>query len=332
MSTTTTPTQSRPQTPTSIPTAEERQKAASFPLLTYPARVPSPVFIPIAVKNARTRESSQQSAVHAAMVAQAAIIFNIPPGEAIQAFAQKSPDGTKMTTPSKTPTETFVTGEGTTSSAPLPVPPRLEYTPSPCDIPVPKSPRYAPRSPSPDPIATGEIVCLSESPNSPKPYVHPGGDWVVNCTDDGRVAHDVTIQVVGGGGEETVTAPFIQYDFDTDNPELLTTLGRNCKVDSRFLHARPQPYNSAPFTRQQRSFFLGREHHTPLVDQALDRERDVSLRAEVQRYRRFINRQHQLARQLAELKHEFDKVRGTIEDSIDHLAQADHLEKCQKFT
>jgi hypothetical protein len=287
-----------------------------FPSLAYPSRQATPDLI----REGRKIESRRQSTVHAAMIAQAAGHFEIGVGEAIRAFSKSAPDHTPSIQGHVSPPAR------PSSTPPLPVPPRTEADLH--EIPPQTPPVYAPKSPSPDPVESGEIQILPGSPQLPKPYLHPGEDWEVNA--DERYPgprHHVTVPVYGGGGEEVVVAPFIKYDFNMDCPELLITLGRNCPVHSRPLRASPQPQYETkpapPLTQRQKYLFLGREHHSILVDEALRKEKDVTLRAEVQRFRNNINRTHELAADIAELKARFDETREIVEYSARALADAD---------
>jgi hypothetical protein len=90
-------------------------------------------------------------------------------------------------------------------------------------------PTYQPHSPTPEALEPGEV---RQSSGPEQLYVHPGPGWTTNLTEDG-VRHDITIPV---GAEGVERAPFIQYDFDTDSPELLTTHSTGCPVYSQFLH------------------------------------------------------------------------------------------------
>jgi hypothetical protein len=143
---------------------------------------------------------------------------------------------------------------------------------------------------------------------------------MLNFAEEGRPLFDVTVP---GGPEELEIAPFIQYDFDTDSPELLTTLGRRCPTYSIPLHAKHRPYPLPIFTRKERLLFHDRESFAPLVDQALDHERDISLRAEVQRYRAYTRRSRGMALRLAAMKEEYDETRRVAQQSIERLAAAD---------
>jgi hypothetical protein len=97
---------------------------------------------------------------------------------------------------------------------------------------------------------------------------------------NGRL-HNISVPV---GAEGLETAPFIRYDFDTDSPELLATHGRGCSVHSSFLHARPKPYELPTLTKKERFLFRMDEPFSPLLDQAVELEDDITLRAEVHRH------------------------------------------------
>ena len=118
-------------------------------------------------------------------------------------------------------------------------------------------------------------------------------------------------------------APFVRYDFDTDSPELLATLGRGCGVHSTILRARKAPYPTPVFTRKERYLFHPQEPFSPIVSKAVDGLRDVTLRAEVHRYRRFTRRAERLRRQLGDLRQESEEAARTAYQSQERLAEAD---------
>jgi hypothetical protein len=97
-----------------------------------------------------------------------------------------------------------------------------------------------------------EIVQIEDlepsAPGTPRPYVHPRGEWMTNLGDD-RPIHDVMMRTEKDG-EELELPLFFRYNFNTDNSKLLITFGCNCRISSRPLRARPQPYPIQPFTRQ----------------------------------------------------------------------------------
>jgi hypothetical protein len=69
--------------------------------------------------------------------------------------------------------------------------------------------------------------------------------------------------------------------------------------------------------------FYDRECFTPLVNEALRMDGDVTLQAEVVRYRRAIAEVHSLASQLVSLKRKFDDVTWEVQNSGKRLAMAD---------
>ena len=69
----------------------------------------------------------------------------------------------------------------------------------------------------------------------------------------------------------------------------------------------------------------------PLVDQALDLERDVTLRAEVQHYRHNIKTSQEISLWLAMLKEEYNNIRAMVHQSTKRLMAADvatHIMGC----
>ena len=181
----------------------------------------------------------------------------------------------------------------------------------------PDSPVYVPWSSTPDPPS-----------NSPQPYTHLEGDWIVNLNYLNRRQHDVMILI---GLEDKEAAPFFCYDFNTGFPEILMTRGQNCHVYVRFLHTRPWPYPCKALTRKQRLLFQPQEHHTPLIDWALNLEKDVTLRAEVQHYRYNIKTSREISLQLAMLKEEYNNTWVMVHQSAKRLAAANaaaHIMGC----
>ena len=118
-------------------------------------------------------------------------------------------------------------------------------------------------------------------------------------------------------------APFVRYDFDTDSPELLATLGRGCGVHSTMLQARKAPYPTLVFTKKERYLFHPQESFSPIVSKAVDELRDVTLRAKVHRYRRFTRRAERMYRQLGDLRQKCEEATWTAYQSQERLAEAD---------
>jgi len=133
ISTTTTNESTRVNSP-----IDERTSVAGFPYLGYPPHVSTPVLRRTIINAtqlqaeaaaeaiitdserwgmpvARQQERMGQAAVHAAMIVQSALIFDVPISQAIRMFAPRSPP-TSINTLSRTPTDT-------PSPEPLPIPP-----------------------------------------------------------------------------------------------------------------------------------------------------------------------------------------------------------------
>jgi hypothetical protein len=175
----------------------------------------------------------------------------------------------------------------------------------------PDSSVYTPRTPSPD------LPELWGDENVPPRPTHPGPGWIPNTSnEEGEILHDVEIPSPQGMGP----AQWVQYDFDTDSPELLVTMGWGHSIHSSPLRARPRPYPIAPLTKKERFLFHMEQVFTLLVDTALDRERDVGLRAEVQRYRRMTQHARSLTYCLADLKAEYNEARTEAHESATRLA------------
>jgi hypothetical protein len=110
-------------------------------------------------------------------------------------------------------------------------------------------------------------------------------------------------------------------------PEVLATRGRNCPVYSTPLRARPKPYDRPFFTCKQQFTFTDLEDFSPVVDQALRMEGDISLTAEVQRYRFQNHYANRLADRIVRLKADLADARWEIRDSARTLAKADAYER-----
>jgi hypothetical protein len=72
------------------------------------------------------------------------------------------------------------------------------------------------------------------------------------------------------------------------------------------LHAQPHLYLKPLLTQKEEFLFHDRECFTPLVNEALHMDGDVTLRAKVIRYQRAITEVHSLANQLVSLKRKFN--------------------------
>ena len=130
-----------------------------------------------------------------------------------------------------------------------------------------------------------EVVAEAVEEVQPQPGVLPGPEWFHNFEDPGyrffKLMPDPT--------EQLHIAPFVRVDLMIPSPQLLMTNGRNCPVHSRPIHARPEETPHAAYDRRQNFLFHGRQLHTPAVDWAVEQEDDITLTAEVKRYRRLTN-------------------------------------------
>ena len=277
-----------------------------LPILRYPQRVSTPVLqemvtplaVELALKGARIQEWAMQAAVHAAMVAQAVeLLEGATVSRCIQAFKAEPP-----TIPSYAAEELH-----TLEEAPLPIPPRTESPEPLIDETSSTLPPYSPSYHVYTPPTTP-----SNDPRPPaQPYEHPGHDWIPNG-EVGNPLHDVQIPV---GTGERIIAPFVRYDYDTDSPKLLATLGRGCPVHSTFLYARPVVERVSLFTRKERYLFQPDETFTPITQAAIDRLGDATLKAETIRYQRFTRRTRRIARQLGEMREEYEQARELAHES-----------------
>ena len=163
------------------------------------------------------------------------------------------------------------------------------------------------------------------SPTGSQPGVNPGPGWQLNSRDGGP-RPEVLIPDENHG---TQIAPYILYDMDTESPEILATRGRGCTVHSRPLRACADPYPRPVFTRKQEFLFSRDEAFTPLVDRALQLEGDLTLIAEVQRYRGAQSRTQRYAARIASLKKDLDDARCDIRDSARHLARANAVNRLE---
>jgi hypothetical protein len=283
------------------------------------------------------RRQARRAAAHAAMIALAAEAFSCSITEAINSFAEQSPEQGSSPNPLALTDAMLAFSD---SPEPIPIPPRTG---------TPDSLAYMPRTPTPEPppqyihvpryedipvpfqldltshieaVHVGEEERQMPMPEGQQPGVNPGSGWILNSRDGGPQP-DITIPDGNGG---TQIAPFVQYDMEAGCPEVLATRGQNCTIHSTPLRARPKPYDRPHFTRKQQFTFMDLEPFSPLVDQALRKEDDISLTAEVQRYRFQNHYADRLADRIARLKLDLADARWEIRDSARTLAKANAYE------
>jgi len=275
------------------------------------------------------------------MIALAAEAFNCPIGQAITSFAERSPE--RGNSPNPLSLADIAIGTSLSPSPePIPIPPRTN---------TPDLLAYMPRTPTPEPPPTYvrapdyedvpvpfqlelgghiEAVHIGEEeerqtpmPEGQQPGVNPGMGWILNGRDTGPCPNFIIPD--GSGGEQI--APYIQYDMQPGCPEVSATRGRNCTVHSTPLRAKPKPYDRPFPTRKQQFTFTDLEGFSPVVDQALRKEDDISLTAEVQRYRFQNHYANRLADRISRLKVDLADARWEICDSARALAKADAYER-----
>ena len=89
------------------------------------------------------------------------------------------------------------------------------------------------------------------------------------------------------------------------------------------LRARKALYPTPVFTKKERYLFYPQESFSPIVSKTVDELRDVTLRAEVHRYRRFTQRAERMYRQLGDLRRECEEAAQVAYQSQERLAEAD---------
>jgi hypothetical protein len=269
---------------------------------------------------------AHRAAEHASMIAQAADLFGINVSETLEHFGRTSPSRGHSPVPPQDPAPPRIRAT-LSNPIPIPIPPPNEDLPM---LPDSQSPPYVPQTPegSPLPLYTRNLSppptneeeestaegLTTPTPDEPHPGVHPGVGWCVNNR------HLDVLLDNGRGGLEI--APFIQYDLDDSDPEVLGTRGRGCVVRAFPLHARPDPFPRRVFTRKEEFSFWENETFTPLVDTAIAAEADVTLHAEVIHYRASVRREQRLADRLSQLRNEFIETRADTRASARRLSQA----------
>jgi hypothetical protein len=286
------------------------------PLLEWPERVPTPVLQAATdhyntdYQTARRREDGYRAATHAAMIAQSTLAFN----QGIRTVVNTFDHGEPRETQSPTPSEPYI--PRTPSPEPLPVPPRTA-TPFPDDL--------APDNEDTEPLPnyadepSRYTTQRSSSPAISGDTAISQGHWINNLLEDGPL-HEVVVPNGQGG---VVTASLISYDFDTDSPEILARRHSHATTYSYPLHTRPKPYRCRRFLKREHHLFDPTARHADLLIHAVRKEDNVTLQAEVHRYRAKYVESRQKARRLAILKKEYNDDRRMMNESMIRLAQAD---------
>jgi hypothetical protein len=190
-----------------------------------------------AVVNSKT--DTKTAAQHAAMIAQACGIFGIPLSTTLKKFSKENP---------------LVGRNGDevhAVNAATPILPILPFNPQPIPKPVCHDLHIAaeqllqqichvgcgvsPISEIDDPAVVmavddlvSDLIKRGRTPtrNGPLVGVHPGPGWIPNTNHHNITTFD---------GAARVPVPFVQYDFSSPFPKILSTRGRGCTVETRDL-------------------------------------------------------------------------------------------------
>jgi hypothetical protein len=170
-----------------------------------------------------------------------------------------------------------------------------------------------PGSPPPD---FSYCPCMPTPEIVEEPRVIPGDDWLRNIK---GLAPRHSYSIPGLGGR-MVEAPFYRYDFLPDYLELLLLRGCNCPSHSHPLRAREDPYPRRVLMSKEAYTFFPGETFTPMVDFAVQQERDEILHTEVQHFQNTHDRVRDLAKDLANLQKLYNDTRWEEHNSLCTLA------------
>ena len=283
------------------------------------------------------RNSLWLAQAHAAMIGHFTTTFNAPITEVLENFGSDPSIVSNVFNSTTTPT-----------SAASPVPLMIPPMPSPI---LPNREPITPTSPvphyiSPPPYLTtpsdhfdvasipshpltpmlehvlaaieAEVVAEAVEDTQPQPGMLPGPEWFCNFEDPGyrffKLIPDPT-------GQLHIT-PFVRVDLMAENPQLLMTNSRNCHIHSHPLHARPEETPHAAYDRQQNFLFNRRQIHTPAMDWAIEQEDDITLTAEVRRYRRLSNQAWDIMMRIAAMRNRLHDTQVDLMVSSHSLSHA----------
>ena len=180
----------------------------------------------------------------------------------------------------------------TPSPNPLPIPPRLTEEGLVSSL-EPLDTETAVASPTPSVLEIPAPEPIDES--------HPGEGWQPNICREG-IAYPM--QILDENGAITI-APYLRLNLNRGNPLIEGTLGLGRPVTSHPLHATPDCYPHIMLTEQQLQYFKAGEAQTALANRALRDEQDISLQAEVYRYRKGVRRTEHLAKRVWDARQEY---------------------------
>jgi hypothetical protein len=199
-------------------------------------------------------------------------------------------------------------------------PPRIR-TPSPDPLPLYTRDDTPPPPPSPPlegPTLRPSPTLVEELPAGIQPGVLPGLDWHHNILEDGIA---VRMQIPDGDDAVTI-APFVNIQPNDGSPRVRGTMGLGCPIDDQPLHAEPDRYPRLTMTDIQIQLFRGRESYTTMVNAALQDLQDVTLQADVYRYRAGLDRTRELAAQIVQARQDLHRERRRVSNTARRLADA----------
>jgi hypothetical protein len=284
-----------------------------------------------AVVNSKT--DTKTAAQHAAMIAQACRIFGIPLSTTLKKFSKENP------LVGRNSDEVHAVNAATPI---LPIPPfNLQPIPEPVrhDLRVAVEQLlqqicHVGRGASPiseidnsavimavDDLVS-DLIKRGRTPthNGPLVGVHPGPGWIPNTNHR---------NITTFNGTARVPVPFVQYDFSSPFPKILSTHGRGCTVKTRDLRARQDPYPRGILHTKEEYLFFEDEPFMMLVNEAIDLEKDVTLKAEVWRYRSARRALKKQAVHLGQLRRKFEDMQWELRDSLKALSRANAFKRLE---
>ena len=171
-----------------------------------------------------------------------------------------------------------------------------------------------------------EVVAEAVEDARPQPGVLTGPEWFRNFEDPGYRFFKLVPNPTG----QLHIAPFVHVNLMADNPQLLMTNGRNCPVHSCPLHARPEETPHAAYDRRQNFLFNRQQLHTPAVDWAIEHEDDITLTAEVRRYRRLSNQARDIAMHIAAMRNCLHDTQADLMVSSHSLSHANTYQRVRR--
>ncbi len=153
----------------------------------------------------------------------------------------------------------------------------------------------------------------------PLPSFHPGVGWFVNHDK----ARDTPIipNLILDSQTETI-APFYQYNFDMESPELLLTCGCNCCIHSCPLRAHADPYPRATLTHKQEFSFHPNQPFSKLVNHTINLEEDDTPHTEIVCYRALNTHIYSSTHHIAEMQQNLFELQKRCRDSTATLSKA----------